>query len=140
MEVREIKTREELEQAFEIRKCVFVQEQNVPIEDEFDEWEEAALHVLASYKNTPAGAGRIRFFEKTAKLERICILPAFRKNGIGKAIIHTLEKIARDKGCVKVILHGQVQAAGFYRKLNYSIDSKEFFEDGIAHYVMVKNL
>ncbi|WP_173916718.1 GNAT family N-acetyltransferase [Halobacillus sp. Marseille-Q1614] len=140
MEVRQVQTQQELDHAFQIREDVFVREQKVPIEDEFDEYDKEALHVLAVYQKSAAGTGRMRIIENTVKLERICILASYRKYGIGKAIITALENIACDHGCKSVKLHGQVQAAGFYQKLGYQTASEEFIEDGIPHYLMIKDL
>lgn len=132
---------QQLEDAFYIRKKVFVEEQGVPLEDEFDQYEEVATHLIVYDNEKPIGTGRIRSVESFAKLERICILPSYRKRGIGKMIIKELEKISREKGYVKVKLHAQVQAQGFYEKLGYTcISEKPFLEDGIYHVVMVKNL
>ena len=67
----------DLETAFHIRKEVFVKEQNVPLEDEFDMFDEIGekcKHILVYYNELPVGTGRIRFVDGTGKLERICIL------------------------------------------------------------------
>ncbi len=58
-------------------------------------------HILVYYNNLPVGTGRIRFVDGTGKLERICILKDYRKYGLGKVIIQTLEEIAREKRIYK---------------------------------------
>lgn len=133
----------DLEAAFHIRKEVFVKEQGVPLEDEFDTFDgisEACKHILVYYNEFPVGTGRIRFVDGTGKLERICILKDYRKYGLGKVIIQTLEEIARNKKSTKVKLHGQTQAEGFYKKLGYQTSSDIFMEDGIPHILMTKVL
>lgn len=134
---------EELENAFLIRKKVFVDEQGVPLKDEFDEFDALngqCEHILAYYNGQPIGTGRIRILDGIGKLERICILEPYRKFGIGKKIISALEEIAVEKGNHQVKLHGQTQAEGFYRKLGYQTSSAEFIEDGIPHIVMIKDI
>lgn len=128
----------QLEMAFHIRKEVFVKEQGVPLEAEFDQYEEAADHILVYWNGKPVGTGRLRTMDEIAKLERICILPAYRKHGLGKEIIRALENIAKEKGMAKAKLHAQKQAQGFYEKLGYTCVSEPFMEDGILHVLMVK--
>lgn len=143
MTTQEVTQQEELEHAFSIRKKVFVEEQGVPMQDEFDEFDnldDRCRHILAYYEGRPVGTGRIRDVQGIGKLERICILEPYRKFGIGKMIIQTLEDIARRQGLQLVKLHGQTQAEGFYKKLGYETKSEMFMEDGIPHYLMTKKL
>ena len=132
----------DLQIAFTIRKKVFVEEQGVPLEDEFDEFDllnGRAEHVLVYDQEQPVGTGRIRWVDGVGKLERICILKAYRKFGLGKVIISALEEVAIEKGISQVKLHGQTQAEGFYEKLDYQKASNMFMEDGIPHILMTKN-
>lgn len=143
MEYKQITNEEELQQAFKIREEVFVKEQGVPLEDEFDEYDQLngnCEHILVYHEGEAVGTGRVRVVEGVGKLERICILKSYRKLGIGKVIIQGLENIAKEKGLEKVKLHGQTHAEGFYQKLGYETASDEFMEDGIPHYLMVKEL
>ncbi|MCW9132360.1 GNAT family N-acetyltransferase [Bacillus paramycoides] len=133
----------DLETAFHIRKEVFVKEQGVPLEYEFDTFDrigEECNHILVYYNELPVGTGRIRFVDGIGKLERICILKDYRKYGLGKVIIQSLEEIARNKEANKVKLHGQTHAEGFYKKLGYQTSSDVFMEDGIPHILMTKEL
>ncbi|MED1091119.1 GNAT family N-acetyltransferase [Bacillus paramycoides] len=133
----------DLETAFHIRKEVFVKEQGVPLEDEFDTFDrigEECKHILVYYNELPVGTGRIRFVDGIGKLERICILKDYRKYGLGKVIIQALEEIARNKEANKVKLHGQTHAERFYKKLGYQTSSDGFMEDGIPHILMTKEL
>lgn len=143
LESKRITNELELQKVFHIRKEVFVKEQGVPIQDEFDEFDEInapSEHVIVYYNEQPVGTGRIRFVDGLGKLERICILQPFRNLGIGKVIINTLEGIARQKGVSHVKLHGQTHAEGFYHKLGYQTSSDEFMEDGIPHLLMLKDI
>ncbi|MFD1204621.1 GNAT family N-acetyltransferase [Sporosarcina contaminans] len=143
MKVEKIITDHDLQKAFHIRKEVFVKEQGVPLEDEFDEFDVLSNrcdHLLAYFNDEPVGTGRIKILEGYGKLERICILKPYRKFGIGKVMITALEEIAKEKGMLRVILHGQTQAEGFYQKLGYETASEIFMEDGIPHVLMSKDL
>lgn len=140
METRRITTEEQLEEAFRIRKAVFVKEQGVPEEAELDEYDDVADHVLVYFENEPVGTGRVRIVDDMAKLERICVLSTHRKHHLGRAIMEELEAIAIEKGVAKAKLHGQVQAAPFYEKQGYEIASTVFMEENIPHVKMVKGL
>lgn len=141
--VNRITVDEDLKTAFCIRKEVFVEEQGVPLEDEFDEFDTLSgqcKHVLVYYNQKPVGTGRIKTLDGLGKLERICILKPYRKFGLGKVIINALEEIAKEMGLSQVKLHGQTQAEGFYKKLGYRTSSATFMEDGIPHILMLKEL
>ncbi|MDQ1002092.1 putative GNAT family N-acyltransferase [Neobacillus niacini] len=110
----------DLRAAFAIRKQVFVKEQGIPLEDEFDQFDKLnglCEHILVHYNEQPVGTGRIWFIDGVGKLERICMLEPYRKFGLGKIIIKALEEIAEEQGVSQVKLHGQTHAEGFYQKL-----------------------
>lgn len=141
MTVKKITTEQQLEEAFVIRKAVFVEEQHVPLVDEFDEFDHldaACDHVLVHHENQPVGTGRIRVVDHVGKLERICLLENARSLGLGKVIIEALEDLAKEQHIKKVKLHGQMHAEGFYQKLGYETSSDVFMEDGIPHVLMTK--
>lgn len=143
MNVKRVMNEEDLKVAFAIRKAVFVKEQGVPLEDEFDQFDtlnELCEHILVHYNEQPVGTGRIRFIDGVGKLERICILEPYRKFGLGKIIIKALEEIAEEQEAPQVKLHGQTQAEGFYKKLGFHTSSPIFMEDGIPHILMLKQL
>lgn len=143
MDSKRITLVSDLKQAFTIRKEVFVKEQGVPLEDEFDEFDTLnglSEHILVYYNEQPVGTGRVRWVDGIGKLERICILEPYRKFGLGKVIINALEEIAEEKGVSQVKLHGQTQAEVFYKKLGYQTSSSMFIEDGIPHILMIKEL
>ena len=143
MQAKRIMNNEDLKVAFAIRKEVFVKEQGVPLEDEYDQFDTLnglCEHILVHYKEQPVGTGRIRFIDGVGKLERICILEPFRKCGLGKTIINALEEIAGEKGVSQVKLHGQTQAEAFNQKLGYQTASNIFMEDGIPHILMRKEI
>ncbi|QRY36288.1 GNAT family N-acetyltransferase [Bacillus sp. PDNC022] len=146
MIIKRITNENDLHVAQDIRKSVFIEEQQVPESDEFDEFDqfdtlnEQCQHVLVYHENQPVGTGRVRIVDHTGKLERICILKPYRKYGLGKIIIGELEKIMQEKGISKIKLHGQTHAEGFYKKLGYQTTSDEFMEDGIPHILMTKEI
>ncbi|WP_183601180.1 GNAT family N-acetyltransferase [Paenibacillus phyllosphaerae] len=133
-------TEQEIEDVYKIRKLVFVGEQGVSEEEEYDEHEDKSDHVLIYYEGQPVGAARTRVVEDMAKMERVCILASHRKHGLGRVIMNKLEEIAKEKGLKKAKLHAQTHAEPFYEKLGYKRVSDVFYEADIPHVAMVKPL
>lgn len=143
MNVIKITNNDDLNIAFQIRRSVFVEEQGIPSEDEYDAFDtldSGCEHILVFHEGTPVGTARIRFIDGAGKLQRVCILEPYRKFGLGKVIINKLEEIAKEKGATQAVLDGQQHAEGFYQKLGYVSVSEVFMEDGIPHIKMVKTL
>lgn len=140
MEIKEAIDKKDLDQVFNIRKTVFVEEQGVPLDNELDEYEDISNHILVYYENKPVATGRLRIVDNIGKLERICVIIDYRKYGLGKLVVEGLEKLAREKGIKKTKLHAQVQAKGFYEKVGYIQVSEEFMEENIRHIAMTKDL
>lgn len=143
MDTKKITYEKDLEKAFAIRREVFVSEQGVPVEEEFDEFDslnDLSEHILVYYEEQPVGTGRVRWVDGFGKLERICILEPYRKFGLGKVIINALEEMAVERGATKFKLHGQTQAEGFYNKLGYQVSSDVFMDAGIPHVLMTKEV
>ncbi|WP_145408991.1 GNAT family N-acetyltransferase [Paenibacillus xylanexedens] len=141
--VVEVNNQELLEACFAIRMAIFVEEQRVPAEDEFDAYDALdteARHILLYVDGVPAASSRLRIVDDVAKLERICVMLEYRKHGLGRVLIDKLEQMALDQGLAKAKLHAQVQASGFYERLGYTPASDVFLEDGIPHLLMVKPL
>lgn len=130
----------ELKKVFAIRLEVFVKEQGVAVSDELDENEYESQHILIYHDGKACGTGRLRETDGMGKLERICVLKDYRKYGVGRAVVENLEQIASARGIFSLKLHGQTQAAEFYRRLGYRSEGDEFIEDGIAHFLFLKEL
>lgn len=139
----EVDNQELLDACLAIRTAIFVEEQGVPAEDEFDAYDALgteARHILLYVDGVPAASSRLRIVENVAKLERICVMMNYRKHGLGRVLIDKLEQMALDQGLKKAKLHAQVQASGFYERLGYAAASDVFMEDGIPHLLMTKQL
>ncbi len=141
MSIKKVTTEADLQVAFDFRRKVFIEEQQVPEVEEYDEFDSLQApcdHILVYYKEQPVGTGRLRVVEGYGKLERICIVEEFRKFGLGKEIIMGLEQIARDNGLTKAKLNAQSYAEVFYEKLGYKRVGEEFMDCGIPHILMKK--
>jgi predicted GNAT family N-acyltransferase len=137
IEVKEIFEPKDLTIAFQIRKEVFVLEQNVAESEEFDEHDEVTRHFLGFLDTQACGTARIRLTEKGMKLERFAVLSPYRNHWIGKALVERTLQESLLLNPPLIYLHAQVQAKGFYEKLGFSIKSEPFLEAGIQHIQMV---
>lgn len=140
MDVRIVETQQELEDAFNVRRTVFVDEQNVPEEEEIDQHESEAVHFVLYNEGTAAGAGRFRVLDGIGKVERICVLKENRKTGAGVAVMNKIEEYAKSQGITTLKLNAQTQAIPFYSRLGYETVSGEFLDAGIPHKTMKKTI
>ncbi|MCY9782932.1 GNAT family N-acetyltransferase [Nocardiopsis sp. EMB25] len=126
---------------FVIRGAVFVSEQQVPIEEEWDERDATADHLLALVDGVPVGT--VRLVEEdggVGLLGRLAVLPKGRGTGTGAALVRAVEDRARERGLTAVELHAQTHALGFYERLGYTAHGEEFLDAGIPHLHMVRHL
>lgn len=137
--IQKISKQEQLTFAYNIRKEVFVKEQNVPAEEELDQFEQNSIHFLAFVDNIPAGTCRYRITEKGIKLERFSVLQAYRKFGVGAVLVQTaLQNISENPENLHKILylHAQVSVIPFYEKYGFVAEGAIFDECGILHRLM----
>ena len=78
--------------------------------------------------------------EDTCKLRQMAVQQKMQRNGVGAALMHFAENVARDAGFKNMIMNARKTAQGFYEKLGYKADGKEFIEVTIPHYEMKKNI
>ena len=140
--VHQISDLRDLDAAFTIRYNVFVGEQNVPAEAEYDAHDRAATtrHYLARLDGQPAGAARWRPTEHGVKLERFAVLPAFRNQGVGEALVQQVlaDVAAQAPDAAQVYLHAQLRAISLYERTGFRKEGEMFEECDIQHYKMVR--
>ncbi len=134
--VRRIASKDDLDSAFEIRRVVFLVEQQVPPDLEYDADDQRATHVLAVAGDAAVATGRIVFHADHARVGRMAVLADYRKRGVGRAILEELLRVARERGARRIVLHAQVQAIGFYESLGFRAFGEVFDEAGIPHRLM----
>ncbi|ADU30955.1 GNAT family N-acetyltransferase [Evansella cellulosilytica] len=141
MDVRVVETEQEMKDAYAVRRTVFIEEQGVPEEMEIDAHEDEAVHFVAyNDKGAPVGAGRMRLFDDYGKAERICVVRSYRKKGVGDHLMKKLEEVALAKGKNELKLNAQTHAEQFYDRIGYETTSDTFYEAGIPHVTMRKQL
>lgn len=121
-----------------IREKVFIHEQNVPAELEWDGMDEACHHALALSSNGDAvGCGRIT---STGHIGRVAVLVAWRKKYIGTALLELLVDYARSQHYAQVDLNAQIQAVPFYEKFGFKTMGDVFMDANIPHRKMTLTL
>ncbi|MFC5214619.1 GNAT family N-acetyltransferase [Streptomyces coerulescens] len=139
------------EACFTVRKEVFVVEQGVPQEIEYDAHDTDAVHVLAVREDgLPLGTGRLLYGEAAAaktdgdpsvgSLGRLAVTREARGLGVGAALVRAIEDAARARGLAAVDLHAQTHALGFYERLGYVPYGPEFPDAGMPHRAMRRAL
>lgn len=136
LKIKEVNNKYDLEKVIEIRKNVFIKEQNVPLEIEIDGLDPEAEHFIAYLDDRPIGCARIRTNKNYVKLERIAILKKHRGKGFGTVLTKFLIDYCRNENFGEIILHSQTYVVDFYKKLGFKIRGKPFFEADIEHFEM----
>ncbi|MEM9895441.1 MAG: GNAT family N-acetyltransferase [Bacteroidota bacterium] len=137
--VKKADTADLQKKAFRIREEVFVKEQKVDAQDEFDEFEATSHHFVALNKTgDPIGSARWRITSKGIKLERFTVKKALRGKGIGSDLVQAvLEDIQGIHGADQYLyLHAQLTAVDLYLKFGFKKEGNQFDECGIMHYLM----
>jgi YbgC/YbaW family acyl-CoA thioester hydrolase len=129
-------------EASAIRTAVFVEEQRIPAEMEWDEADGECLHAVACNRfGLPLATGRLlQHVPGVAKIGRMAVVQAVRGSGVGREVLDALMKAARARGDHEVLLHAQSSAAPFYAKAGFAPRGAEFEEAGIPHIEMVRAL
>lgn len=117
-----------------VREAVFIIEQGVPKELEWDELDAVSRHVIARDGNGEVvGTGRLL---PDGHIGRMAVLAAWRGRQVGRALMERLIAEAAQQQLRPLLLHAQVQAIGFYEKLGFVAEGPTFMEAGIPHRLM----
>jgi predicted GNAT family N-acyltransferase len=136
--IRIMAWREALPFARPVRERVFIEEQQVPRELEWDEWDETSDHAVAfDARGNPIGTARLL---PDGRIGRMAVLKDWRRQGVGAGLLGAILDRARSRSLARVTLHAQTQAAGFYRRFGFSERGGEFVEAGIPHVEMTLEL
>ena len=143
MELRQFNTREadwqvDGKQLSNIRRLVFILEQQVPKDEEWDGKDDDSWHWLATdTKDVPIGTARLL---PDGQIGRMAVLSNFRKFGVGAALLELAVEKARHLGFASVFLNAQSHALGFYERAGFVAEGEEFLEAGIPHFRMTQAL
>ncbi|WEG72714.1 GNAT family N-acetyltransferase [Vagococcus intermedius] len=128
--------------SYHLRMIVFVQEQHISPELEFDELDtDHRYYLITINEGKPVGTARYQFKEQgVLQPDRLCVHPDYRGQGIGRNLLNELEKQALKDGCHHSLLSAEVTAIPFYVKSGYHQVSDTYLEDGLPCVQMKKKL
>ncbi|WP_299823901.1 GNAT family N-acetyltransferase [uncultured Pontibacter sp.] len=136
--LKRIDNEQDLQAAHKIREQVFVHEQKVPRDAEYDQYEGVAKHYLATYHGVPCGAARWRKTDDGVKLERFAVLQDYRSKNIGGLLLQAvLEDVLKAYPGTKIYLNAQLPAVNFYKRHGFVTEGEMFSECDIDHFKMI---
>ncbi|MGF1430109.1 GNAT family N-acetyltransferase [Kitasatospora sp. LaBMicrA B282] len=148
VQIRVARTEQDVALAKQVRHDVFVVEQEIPAELEYDELDATSTHLLArDADGVPVGTARLisgpqalelTGIEGRVLLGRLAVLKAARGTGLGAALVRAVEAAGQELGATECELHAQVRAMGFYERLGYTAEGPVYDDAGIPHRTMVK--
>lgn len=126
---------EDVRGAFAVRERVFCEEQGVPREEEIDERDEQALHLVALDPESRRVIGTLRllFDGDSAKVGRVAVEREWRRRGVAARMLERALAQARGRGCSRVLLASQLEARSVYERAGFVVESEPFEEAGIEH-------
>jgi predicted GNAT family N-acyltransferase len=129
--LREASWQQDCTEIAQLRRTVFIEEQCVPDELEWDGLDEDALHILAEDVNGNAIATARMLTD--GHIGRVAVLRSWRGLGVGRALMSYLLEMAQQRGDSHVFLDAQVDAIDFYRRLGFVAEGAVFMDAGIPH-------
>jgi predicted GNAT family N-acyltransferase len=125
-----------------LRQEVFVEEQEIPQELEWDEHDATAVHALVTNKlGQPVATGRLLQPQpKVSQIGRMAVSKPLRGGNLGRMVMDALTDVARQRGDQQIILHAQCRAEPFYRRLGFQAHGEVFQDAGIDHIEMTLQL
>jgi predicted GNAT family N-acyltransferase len=138
--IKIVQTPEEFDLCYRIRTTVFVEEQEVPLELEMDEYDAIATHFLLRDGEIPLATARLLDKHGLAKIGRVAVLKEARGQGLGLLLMSAVIEEARLRGFTESVLDAQTYAVPFYARLGYIAEGEEFDDAGIPHFLMRRKL
>jgi predicted GNAT family N-acyltransferase len=139
-DIRIVRTHEEREDAFGVRIAVFVEEQQIPREEELDDLDEIAVHCVGYLDGAAVAAGRLVVMDGYGKIGRMAVLAQHRGKGLGARVLEELEREGAARGIRAFRLSAQLSARGFYDRRDYLAVGDVYDEVGIPHIAMEKHV
>jgi len=121
----------------QIRRSVFIEEQNVPEELEWDEFDDLSIHFLVTQEDQPIACARLKH---DGQIGRMAVLAKHRNQGAGSKLLQFVLQKAGDQKLKKVYLHSQLTAVPFYEKQGFIAAGDIFYEANIPHREMLKKI
>ena len=130
------------DEAYNIRKAVFVDEQGFV--DEFEEYDkkDAAIHLVLFDNGQPLATCRYYYIsdEDCFRLGRMAVIKEVRGRHLGHQIMAAAENEIIKSGGRRMTVSAQLHAKGFYEKQGFTAEGDVYPEQGVSHILMVKEL
>jgi len=126
----------ELEDAHAVRRAVFIEEQCISKDNEFDGTDAACVHLVLYKNQSPVATGRIMITSDDYTIGRVAVLKDYRGQNLGFGIMQALIQASYDMGSQRQILSAQTSARAFYEKLGFKAYGNEYDDAGIPHIAM----
>lgn len=120
-----------------IRRRVFIEEQNVPEDMEWDEHDSSSTHFLATLDNKVIATARLK---TDGQIGRMAVLAEYRNKGIGSKLLQFVLLTAKQQKLKNIYLHAQISAISFYEKHGFTACGHVFYEANIPHREMSKEI
>lgn len=141
IEVSEVSGPDDMAACRALRRAVFIDEQNVPEDDEWDGLDADARHWLVCDGDVPVATMRLRMLGDVGKIERVCVLATHRGAGHGAALIRAaLDALGATPGVRRAKLGAQLHAIRFYESFGFEVYGPEFMDGGMPHRHMARVL
>ena len=133
-EIAQVTWRSHRSQLEALRTQVFIEEQAVPSEDEWDGLDELSIHFIATSRTfEPIGCVRLT---PSGQIGRLAVLASERRQGIGRLLMEAVIKAGLNQGVGPLHLHAQLHAIALYQSLGFEVTGSEFIDAGIPHVPM----
>lgn len=121
----------------QIRRLVFIEEQNVPEDLEWDEFDDSSMHFLVTREDRPIACARLK---PDGQIGRMAVLAELRNEGIGSKLLQFVLQEAEEQKFKRVYLHAQLTAVPFYKKQGFIETGDIFYEANIPHREMLRKV
>ena len=133
-DIRITQDKNDLLSCLQLRRTVFIEEQNVPEYEEVDGDDPNCEHVLLTIDETPVGAARLKYYDNFIKVQRVCVLEDYRGQGIGSNIINFIINYVKENDIRQSVrLGSHTHALEFYKGLGYIEFGDEYLDADIFH-------
>ena len=134
LDIRFTQNNKDMLSCLDLRRTVFIEEQNVPENEEVDGDDPDCDHILLTVSDIPVGAARLKYFNDFIKVQRVCVLKNYRGQGIGSKIINfIIRHVEKNDIRSSVRLGSQIHALEFYKRLGFIEFGEEYLDAGILH-------
>lgn len=113
-----------------VREQVFIHEQHVPVDLEWDDLDADASHLLAYFENQPIACARIIHYQS---IGRMAVAKEWRNHGLGRAMLFAAIQVCQQHGGKLITLSAQTHAIAFYEKAGFTVCSQSYWDANILH-------